>query len=154
MKNILIINGPNLNFLGTRKPEIYGTETLDAIMSELAKYAEEKGVKLQFAGSNHEGAIIDEIHKAFYGNFDGIILNAGAYSHYSYAIRDAIEAVSVPTVEVHLSDVKNREAFRRVSVIEDVCVKTISGHGKLGYFEALDFLATPPHEEDENDHNA
>lgn len=141
MKNFLVINGPNLNFLGTRKPEIYGAETLDDIMSELSKYAEEKNVKLQFAGSNHEGAIIDEIHKAFYLKSDGIILNAGAYSHYSYAIRDAIEAVSIPTVEVHLSDVKNREAFRRTSVLEDVCAKTISGHGKRGYIEALDFLS-------------
>lgn len=152
MKNFLVVNGPNLNFLGTRKPELYGTETLEQIMSELSEYAKQKGVTLNFAGSNHEGAIIDEIHKAFYTKADGIILNAGAYSHYSIAIRDAIEAVSVPTVEVHLTDIAKREEFRQKSVLSDVCVLTVCGHGKAGYFEAVDYLLSLT--EDKNDNNA
>lgn len=136
---ILLINGPNLNMLGIRKPEIYGKTTLADIEAELSLYAEEKGCTLSCFQSNHEGAIIDELHKA-YGNIDGIIINPGAYTHYSYAIRDAIESVMIPTVEIHLSDIHNRESFRSVSVITPVALCQISGHGKDGYFMALDRL--------------
>lgn len=136
---ILLINGPNLNMLGVRKPEVYGKTTLSDIETALTSYAKEKGCLLSCFQSNHEGAIIDELHKA-YGKIDGIILNPGAYTHYSYAIRDAIESVMIPTVEIHLSDIHNREAFRSVSVIEPVAIKQISGHGKDGYFMALDCL--------------
>ena len=136
---ILLINGPNLNMLGIRKPEIYGTTTLKDIENDLCDYAEKKGCSLSCFQSNHEGAIIDELHKA-YGKTDGIIINPGAYTHYSYAIRDAIESVMIPTVEIHLSDIHSRESFRSISVIEPVAIKQISGHGKDGYFMALDFL--------------
>ena len=140
MKNFLVINGPNLNFLGTRKPEIYGAETLDDIMSELSKYAEEKNVKLQFAGSNHEGAIIDAIQEAD-ATFDGIVINPGAYTHYSYAIRDALKAVSIPAVEVHMSDIQKREEFRHLSVTAPACIAQIRGHGFESYTMAIDMLA-------------
>ena len=136
---ILLINGPNLNMLGVRKPEVYGKTTLFDIENELMSYADKKDCKLICFQSNHEGAIIDEIHKA-YGKIHGIIINPGAYTHYSYAIRDAIESVMIPTVEIHLSDIKNREPFRSVSVIEPVAIKQISGHGKEGYLMALDCL--------------
>jgi len=140
MKNkILLINGPNLNMLGIRKPEIYGTTTLKDIETELEAYAEKKGCLLSCFQSNHEGAIIDELHNA-YEKIDGIIINPGAFTHYSYAIRDAIESVMIPTVEIHLSDIHSREAFRSISVIEPVAIKQISGHGKDGYFMAFDFL--------------
>lgn len=136
---ILLINGPNLNMLGIRKPEIYGVTTLADIEAELAAYADEKDCLLSCFQSNHEGAIIDTLHEA-YEKFDGIIINPGAYTHYSYAIRDAIEAVMIPTVEIHLSDIHSREAFRKISVIEPVAIRQISGHGKDGYFIALDCL--------------
>lgn len=137
--NILLVNGPNLNMLGTRKPEIYGKTTLSEIEEDLCSYAEKKGCHLSAFQSNHEGAIIDALHSA-YGKIHGIIINPGAYTHYSYAIRDAIEAVMIPTVEVHLSDIHSREDFRRVSVIEPACICQVSGHGKDGYFMALDRL--------------
>ena len=140
MKNkILLINGPNLNMLGIRKPEIYGTTTLKDIENELCDYAKIKGCELSCFQSNHEGAIIDELHSA-YGKIDGIIINPGAFTHYSYAIRDAIESIMIPTVEIHLSDIHARESFRSISVIEPVAIKQISGHGKAGYFMAFDFL--------------
>lgn len=137
--NILLINGPNLNMLGIRNPEIYGKTTLADIENELKSYAETKKCNFVCFQSNHEGAIIDEIHQA-YKKFDGIIINPGAYTHYSYAIRDALESVSIPTVEIHLSDIHSRESFRSISVIEPVAIKQIAGHGKDGYFMALDFL--------------
>lgn len=136
---ILLINGPNLNMLGIRKPEIYGKTTLADIEAELKIYAHERDCILSCFQSNHEGDIIDELHKA-YGNIDGIIINPGAYTHYSYAIRDAIESVMIPTVEVHLSDIHNRESFRSISVISPVALCQIAGHGKDGYFMALDHL--------------
>ena len=137
--NILVINGPNLNLLGKRAPGIYGAETLEAIMDELRAYLSERNCEAAFFQSNHEGAIIDRLHAAM-GNTDGVIINPGAYTHYSYAIRDAIEAVSIPTVEVHLSDIHGREPFRAVSVIEPVCIAQISALGKQSYFVGAEIL--------------
>ncbi len=138
---ILIINGPNLNLTGIRKKDVYGAETLDDINRELEEYGKSRGAQLSFFQSNHEGDIIDKIHSAR-GEYDGALINAGAYTHYSYAIRDAIEAVSdyLPFVEIHLSDISSREAFRRISVITEVCLKQISGYGKDGYKMGIDLL--------------
>ena len=133
---ILIINGPNLNLLGMREPEVYGSETLDEIMEWFKAEPEMKEHELEHFQSNHEGAIIDRLHNAM-GQSDGIIINPGAYSHTSYAIRDAITSVGIPTMEVHLSDIHNREKFRSVSVISPVCVGQVSGLGKMSYLEGL-----------------
>ena len=133
---ILIINGPNLNLLGKRETEVYGSETLDEIMEWLKASPEMREHELEHFQSNHEGAIIDRLHNAL-GQSDGIIINPGAYSHTSYAIRDAITSVGIPTMEVHLSDIHKREEFRRVSVISPVCVGQISGLGKKSYLEGL-----------------
>jgi len=136
---ILVINGPNLNMLGIREPEIYGKMTLTDMNAIILREAEKLGINLDFFQSNHEGDLIDTIQQC-YGNTDGIIINPGAYSHYSYAIRDAISSVSIPTVEVHLSDISSREYFRRTSVIEDVAERQISGKGIDSYIEALHYL--------------
>ena len=138
---ILIMNGPNLNMTGVRKKNVYGAETLDDINKELKSYGESKGAQMYFYQSNHEGALIDAIHESK-DKFDGVVLNAGAYAHYSYAIRDAIEAVAdyTPFVEVHMSDIHKREDFRKISVITDVCVKQISGFGKDSYKMGIDLL--------------
>ena len=138
---ILIMNGPNLNMTGIRKKNVYGAETLDDINRELKSYGESKGVQMYFYQSNHEGALIDAIHESK-DKYDGVVLNAGAYTHYSYAIRDAIEAVAdyTPFVEVHMSDIHKREDFRKISVITDVCVKQISGFGKDSYKMGIDLL--------------
>ena len=138
--NILIINGPNLNLLGKREPSIYGHETLEDINKMIAQEAVELGMKTEFFQSNHEGAIIDRIHEAM-GVIDAIIINPGAYTHYSYAIRDAISSVDIRTIEVHLSDIHSREDFRKVSVLKDVCVNQITGLGYKGYIQALHELA-------------
>jgi len=137
--NILVINGPNLNLLGEREPEIYGSDTLEELMAWLETSPESAGINFKFYQSNHEGNIIDSIHDEREW-CKAIIINPGAFSHYSYAIRDAIVAVNKPTVEVHLSDINNRESFRKKLVISEVCLKTISGQGKDGYFEALKYL--------------
>ena len=134
--NILVINGPNLNLLGTRDPEIYGSETLDELMMWLENSTEGKKHQFKFYQSNHEGGIIDMLHDEREWA-QGVIINPGAYAHYSYAIRDAIAAISIPTIEVHLSDIKSREKFRQASVIQDVCLEQISGLGKNGYLEAI-----------------
>lgn len=136
---IKLIHGPNLNMLGIRQPEVYGYDTLADIEMLVLEKAKELGFSVSCFQSNSEGALIDEIHSC-YKTCDGIILNAGAYTHYSYAIRDAIASVMLPCVEVHLSDIHKREPFRHVSVIEPVCVKQISGLGKEGYILALDEL--------------
>lgn len=138
---ILVLNGPNLNMTGIRKTNVYGAQTLDDINNELKAYGESKGCKMYFYQSNHEGALIDVIHESK-DKYDGVVLNAGAYTHYSYAIRDAIEAVAdfTPFVEVHMSDVHKREDFRKISVITDVCVKQISGFGKDSYKMGIDLL--------------
>jgi len=135
-KNILVINGPNLNLLGLREKNIYGVETLENIMDRIREEAGKIGFEVSFYQSNHEGGIIDSIHEAR-GKFDGIIINPGAYTHYSIAIRDAIKAVEIPTVEVHLSNVHAREEFRTKSVIAPVCMGQISGFGGGSYIAAL-----------------
>lgn len=137
---IQIINGPNLNMLGIREPEIYGSLTLEEMNRQLSEMGEELGLSLDFYQSNHEGDIIDKIQSC-YGSADGIVINPGAYTHYSIAIRDAIAAVGIPTVEVHLSDINSREDFRKVSVIKNVCVRQIWGKGIRSYSEALEFLS-------------
>ena len=136
---ILVVNGPNLNLLGVREPGVYGNNSLDAINEELEAYAGENDMELSLFQSNHEGEIIDILHMAM-GVYDGIVLNAGAYTHYSYAIRDAIAAIKLPVVEVHLSNVDAREEFRKNSVIAPVCKGSISGFGKDSYRLALEAL--------------
>ena len=139
MKKILVMNGPNLNMLGIREKGIYGVKTLSEINSFIAEQTKNMEVELEFFQSNHEGALIDKIHEA-YGDKDGIVLNAGAYTHYSYAIRDAIAAIKIPVVEVHLSNIHSRDEFRHTSVIAPVCVGQISGFGKYSYYMAVDAL--------------
>ena len=138
-KKIFVIHGPNLNLLGIRETDIYGSMTLKELNKLVKKYAQSKGVNVKFFQSNHEGKIIDEIHRAR-NKFDGIIINPGALTHYSYALRDAIAGIGIPTVEVHLSDIHKREDFRKKSVIKDVCVGQISGLGKDSYLQAIDLL--------------
>lgn len=138
---ILVLNGPNLNMTGIRKKNVYGAETLDDINNELKEYAQSRGAEVDFYQSNHEGDIIDVIHSSR-NDYDGVVINAGAYTHYSYAIRDAIEAVAdyTPFVEVHMSDIHNREDFRKISVITEVCIRQISGFGKDSYKKGIDLL--------------
>ncbi|MDP3543207.1 MAG: type II 3-dehydroquinate dehydratase [Elusimicrobiota bacterium] len=138
-KNILILNGPNLNLLGEREPETYGTMTLPQLNSRLTSYAGKKGAVIRARQSNHEGELIDILH-AHRKWAAGIVFNPGAYSHYSYALRDAIAAILVPTIEVHLSNIKKREKFRRTSVIEPACVAQLYGKGAASYFTAIDML--------------
>ncbi len=135
--NILIINGPNLNLLGIRKPELYGGKTLNETNEFIKSYF--KGVKIHFFQSNHEGEIIDKIHESMKIQH-GIVLNPGAFGHYSYAIRDAIEACTIPVVEIHISNIAAREEFRKMSVISAVCKGTISGLGIYGYVLAVQAL--------------
>ena len=137
--NILVINGPNLNLLGLRNPDIYGQETLEELMMWLENSTECKKNQFKFYQSNHEGEIIDILHDEIEWA-QGIIINAGAYAHYSYAIRDAISSINIPAIEVHLSDIYNRENFRKKSVISDVCIGTIAGKGKNSYLEGLKVL--------------
>ncbi len=136
---LLVLNGPNLNMLGIREPELYGSESFAALCRRLSEYAEEHGVEIEQYQSNHEGDLVDKIQAA-YGNTDGIVINPAAYTHTSVALLDALKAVSIPAVEVHISDVARREDFRQVSYVRAACEKTICGHGLDGYFEALDYL--------------
>ena len=139
MKKILLMNGPNLNMLGIREPGVYGSDTLASIEAEVVDYAASKDVAVDCFQSNHEGALIDRLHGA-HGVYDGIVYNPGAHTHYSYALRDAVAAIDVPVVEVHISDVDSRKEFRKVSVFDGVVAKKISGHGKKGYLEAVDVI--------------
>ena len=136
---ILVINGPNLNMLGIREPDHYGKETYADLCEKIQKHCDSKNVKVKIYQSNHEGDLVDEIQKA-YGNIDGIVINPGAYTHTSIAILDAVKSVNIPTVEVHISKVEEREDFRQVSYVRLACIKTITGHGTDGYIEAIDFL--------------
>ena len=141
MKQILVINGPNLNMLGVREKSIYGTNTLEEINSMILGETANLDVEVDFFQSNHEGDIIDEIQAAYYNGVDGIVINAGAFTHYSYAIHDAITSVDIPFVEVHLSDISAREEFRKVSVIKDACIAQIAGQGYAGYVQAIGLLS-------------
>ena len=136
---ILVINGPNLNMLGIREPDIYGKGTYAELVAMIQKYADEKGVEVELFQSNHEGAIVDKIQEA-YGVFDGIVINPAAYTHTSVAILDALKAVAVPTVEVHISDIDEREPFRKHSYVSLIAKKTIKGMGFRGYLEAISYF--------------
>ena len=137
--NILVINGPNLNMLGIREPEIYGKATYADLCRLIEDHAKKLGITVTLYQSNHEGDLVDAVQQA-YGKQDGIIINPGAYTHTSIALLDALNAVSIPAVEVHISDPDTREAFRKVSYVRTACKKTIKGHGFEGYLEAMDYL--------------
>ena len=136
---ILVINGPNLNMLGIREPTHYGRETYADLVAKIKAHAATRGVEVDCRQSNHEGDLVDFIQSA-YGNFDGIVINPGAYTHTSIAILDAVKSVSIPTVEVHISKVEDREEFRQISYVRLACVKTIMGQGLDGYRQAMAFL--------------
>ncbi len=137
---ILVINGPNINMLGIREKAIYGSESYDDLCDLIKKHADEKNIDVTLFQSNHEGDIVDEIQKA-YKKFDGIVINPAAYTHTSVAIADALSAVKIPTVEVHISDVSKREDFRQISYVRLVAEKTVMGKGFSGYLEAMDYLS-------------
>lgn len=136
---ILVINGPNLNMLGIREPQIYGSKTYTDLVNMIAAHCEANGIDVEFYQSNHEGDLVDKIQQA-YGNADGIVINPGAYTHTSIALLDAVKSVGIPTVEVHISDPDLREDFRKVSYIRLACIATIKGKGFDGYIEAIDLL--------------
>ena len=138
---ILVINGPNLNFLGIREKAVYGTQTYDDLLKMIAEKGEKEGCQIEVFQSNHEGAIIDRIQDAYFDGTEGIVINQGAFTHYSYAIHDALASVTnMKKVEIHISDITKREEFRKISVTAPVCDKQIYGHGLDGYLMAIDFL--------------
>ncbi len=137
---VMVINGPNMNLLGTRQPEIYGKATYNDLTDMIQAEADRLGVSVRFFQSNHEGELVDAIQEAYFDKMDGIIINPAAYTHTSVALLDAVKAVGIPTVEVHISDPDSREAFRHVSYIRSACAATIKGHGLEGYLEALRLL--------------
>ena len=137
---ILVINGPNLNMLGIREPNHYGSKTYAELVSDIEAHCASKGIEVETFQSNHEGALIDKIQEA-YGCTDGIVINPGAYTHTSIALLDALKSVGIPTVEVHISKLESREDFRQISYVRLAAVKTVTGHGTDGYLEAIDFLA-------------
>ncbi len=135
---ILVINGPNINFLGIREKSVYGAEDYDYLLNLIAEKGKETGCELEVFQSNHEGAIIDRIQDSYFDGTEGIVINPGAYTHYSYAIRDALASIVVPKVEIHISDITKREEFRKISVTAPVCDKQIYGQGLQGYLMAID----------------
>ena len=137
---ILVMNGPNINFLGIREKGIYGEQNYEALVSMIEKKAEELGVDVEVFQSNHEGAIIDRLQEAYFDGTEGIVINPGAFTHYSYAIRDALSSITVPKVEIHISDITKREEFRKISVTAPACDKQIYGRGLDGYLQAIDFI--------------
>lgn len=136
---LLVINGPNINFLGIREKSVYGAENYDYLLNMIAAKGEESGCMIEVFQSNHEGAIIDRIQDSYFDGTEAIVINPGAYTHYSYAIRDALASITVPKVEIHISDITQREDFRKISVTAPVCDKQIYGHGLSGYVEAIDY---------------
>lgn len=142
---ILVINGPNLNFLGIRNKGVYGTTDYNGLLKIIADKADSTGSEIEVFQSNHEGAIIDRIQDAFFDGTEGIVINPGAFTHYSYAIHDALESVEqITKVEIHISDISKREAFRKVSVTKAACDHQIYGHGLDGYLEAIDYVIANP----------
>lgn len=141
-KRILVVHGPNLNLLGTREPQIYGSQSLADIERSLAAFAADRGIGIGFFQSNHEGALVDRIHAARLDGTDFILINAGAFTHTSIALRDALAAVAIPFIEVHLSNVHRRESFRHHSYLSDLAVGSIVGMGPAGYRFALDYAST------------
>ncbi len=137
---IYVLNGPNLNMLGIREPDKYGSQSYSELISMIESHCAERSVEVVCYQSNHEGDLVDKIQEAYFEGACGIVINPGAYTHTSIALLDAVKAVSLPTVEVHISDLAAREDFRQVSYIRSACVKTITGHGLTGYIEAIDFL--------------
>lgn len=137
---LLVINGPNINFLGIREKSIYGTQDYDYLLRMIAKKGEEENCTIEVFQSNHEGAIIDRIQDSYFDKTEGIVINPGAYTHYSYAIRDALASITVPKVEIHISDITKREEFRKVSVTAPACDKQIYGKGLEGYLMAIDYI--------------
>jgi 3-dehydroquinate dehydratase-2 len=137
---ILVLNGSNINFLGVREPEIYGSSTYEELVQMITDYALNKGIKVDFYQSNHEGALVDAIQKAYYDKIDGIVFNPAAYTHTSVAILDALKAVKIPTVEVHISKVDEREDFRQISYIRRIAIDSVIGKGFNGYLEAIDII--------------
>ncbi len=135
---ILVINGPNINFLGIREKSVYGNQDYDYLLGMIEDKGRTCGSSIEVFQSNHEGAIIDRIQDAYFDGTEGIVINPGAYTHYSYAIRDALASITVPKVEIHISDITQREDFRKVSVTAPVCDRQIYGHGLEGYLEAID----------------
>ena len=135
-----VINGPNLNMLGIREPEIYGGGGYVDLVDLITEHCKKKGVDTEIYQSNHEGDLVDKIQEAYFNGAGGIVINPGAYTHTSIALLDAVKAVKIPTVEVHISNLSKRESFRQISYIREACVKTISGKGFDGYIEAIDFL--------------
>ena len=138
---ILVLNGPNLNMLGIREPDIYGASTYDDLIDLITSHCESKGIEVKCLQSNHEGDLVDYIQQAYFDKTDGIVINPGAYTHTSVALLDALKAVQIPAVEVHISKVNEREAFRQISYVSYYCSKTITGKGFDGYIEAIDFLS-------------
>ena len=137
---LLVINGPNLNFLGIREPDHYGRETFQDLIAKIQAYCDERATEVAFYQSNHEGDLVDRIQQAYFEKTDGIVINPGAYTHTSVALLDAVKAVKIPTVEVHISAVEKREDFRQVSYIRAACIGTITGQGTDGYLRAIDLL--------------
>ncbi len=137
---LLVINGPNLNFLGIREKNVYGTQDYDYLLQMIAEKGQKENCTIEVFQSNHEGAIIDRIQDSYFDGTEGIVINPGAYTHYSYAIRDALASIVVPKVEIHISDITQREEFRKVSVTAPVCDKQIYGKGLKGYLLAIDFI--------------
>ena len=137
---LLILNGPNLNLLGIREPSIYGRETYADLCERIKAHADARGIEVRLVQSNHEGGLVDAIQEAYFDGFDGIVMNPGAYTHTSIALLDALKGVSLPAVEVHISDPDTREDFRKISYVRAACVATVKGHGTAGYIEAMDLL--------------
>lgn len=146
---LLVINGPNLNMLGIREPQHYGSRTYAQLCSMIEKHCEEKSIEVEIYQSNHEGDLVDKIQSA-YENADGIVINPAAYTHTSVALLDALKAVSLPAAEVHISDVDSREDFRKISYVRQACIKTVSGHGFEGYLEAIDIVSDYLNQRTEN----
>ena len=137
---ILILNGPNLNMLGIREPDIYGRETYETLVEKITRHAAERGIDVEHFQSNHEGTLVDRIQQAYFDKVGGIVFNPGAYTHTSIALLDALKAVGIPCVEVHISNVAEREEFRQKSYIRPACKASVVGHGTDGYLEAIDIL--------------